>query len=98
MNFRERAQNYVPPPKIADIARIPIETEIYDDGEGVSPETNKGYTFSYMIINDKEVRVPESVISQLHDQMLANPNMVAFRVVKKGEGIMTKYTVIPIMN
>lgn len=97
MNIKEKAQNWVPPPKITDISRIPIEAEIFDDGEGVNPETDKPYTYSYMMLNDKEIRVPESVISQLKDQLKENPNMKAFKVTKKGEGILTRYTVVPIL-
>jgi hypothetical protein len=98
MNIRQRAEQYVPPPKINDLVRIPIDIEIYDDGEGINPESQKGYSYSYISVNDREIRVPESVISQLKEQLKENPEMAAFKVTKKGEGILSKYTVVPILK
>lgn len=98
MNIRDRAKTYVPPPKITDLPRIPLDVEIFDDGKGENPEDNKEYSYSYMIINDKEVRVPESVISQLQEQIKENESMVAFKVTKKGEGKQTRYMVVPIFG
>jgi len=95
--IKDMALNYVAPPKIADLKEIAVDVEMFDDGEGVNPETDKSYSYSYIIVNDKQVRVPDSVITQLQEQLKANPTMRAFKVNKKGEGIMTKYTVIPIL-
>ena len=98
MKIRDKANNWVPPPKITDIPKIPVDAEIYDDGEGINLETDKPYTYSYMMLNDKEIRVPDSVISQLHEQLKENPKMTYFKVTKKGEGLLTKYTVIPLLE
>lgn len=95
--IKDNAQNWKPKPKIADFDFIDINTVIYDDGEGVNPESDKPYTYSYIELNGFEVRIPDSVIAQLKDQLSVNPAMRGFKVSKKGEGIMTKYTVIPIL-
>lgn len=98
MNIKEKAEKYVAPPKINEISFIPIDTDIFDDGEGEDIETGKTYKYSYIMWNEKSVRVPESVISQLQDQLKANPSMAGFKVTTKGEGFQKKYTVLPIMQ
>lgn len=98
MNIRDKAKQYVPPPKINDIGIIPLDVPVYDDGEGIDIETGKTYKYSYMLFNDDEVRIPDSVISQLKEQILENPKMTAFKVSKKGLGKAARYTVVPIFE
>ena len=42
------------------------------------------------------VRVPNSVITGLHVLLKDNPNLKYFRVIKTGEGMNTRYTVLPV--
>lgn len=81
---------------IADLEVVSIDAVIYPDGIG-SDETGKEFTYSYLLINDEEYRVPNSVLTQLKELLQANPNLTKFKVKKSGEGLKTRYTVIPIL-
>lgn len=43
-----------------------------------------------------KVRVPNSVISGLHVLLKDNPDLKYFRVIKTGDGMNTRYTVLPV--
>lgn len=98
MKISDAAKNWKAPPKIQDLPEIPIDVEIYDDGEGENPETGKPYKFSYIILNDRQIRVPDSVLAQLQEQIAANPGMRAFKVKHNGKlGFESRFTIVPIL-
>jgi hypothetical protein len=97
-SIKDFAKDFVPKQtmNIADLPEITVDTPILDDGKG-QDKNGKEFTYKYIIKDEIEYRVPDSVISQLKDQMEANPNLVKFKVKKTGDGMLTKYTVLPIV-
>ena len=67
-------------------------------------QTNNGETFvikEVSLYNEEtdeadRVRVPNSVINGLHVLLKDDPDLQYFRVIKTGEGMNTRYTVIPV--
>jgi hypothetical protein len=80
---------------IADLAEVSASVDIYHDGMGTDGDGEE-FTYSYLEINGEEYRVAGSVIGQLKDLLEANPNLSRFKVKKTGEGLKTRYTVIPL--
>lgn len=79
---------------IADLEAVPtsseIKTETRKDRDG------EEYRVNYITLNGEEYRVPISVIEQLRGIIEANPNLSTFKVRKTGQGMATKYQVIPV--
>ena len=96
--LNEFAKDYVPKQtkNIADLDTVNVDAEIMHDGKGVDKDGEE-FTYSYLKVGNDEFRIPNSVIGQLKDILEANPKLTKFRVKKSGEGLGTRYTVIPIM-
>ena len=92
------AKDYIPKQtkNIADLEVVPTDADIMHDGKGVDKDGEE-FTYSYLKIGAEEYRIPNSVIGQLKDILEANPKSTRFKVKKSGEGLGTRYTVIPIM-
>lgn len=97
-SLRDTAKDFIPKQtkNIADLDIVSIEQEIFHDGKGIDND-DKEFSYSYIVVNKEEYRVPNSVIGQLKDLLSENPNLVKFKVKKSGEGLKTRYTTIPIM-
>ena len=73
-----------------------IKTEVRKDKD------KEDYEVSYLNLPTgkdnglEEHRVPNSVTEQLKTIMAEKPDMKSFKVVKEGENLNTKYTVIPL--
>lgn len=95
--LKETALDFTPKQtkNIADLDIVSVDFTIENDGKGTD---NDGvpFIYSYIKVNDEEYRVPASVIGQLKDHLKANPKMQNFKVNKSGEGLKTRYTVIPL--
>ena len=93
----ETAKAFVPKQtkNIADLSEVSVHAELKHDGKGID---NNGveFQYSYLFLNNEEYRVPASVIGQLKDLLEENKNLVKFKVKKTGEGLKTRYTVIPL--
>lgn len=96
--LKEYAKDFVPKQtkNIADLNEVSVDTQIYHDGKGTD-KNGEDFSYSYILLNGEEYRVPGAVIGQLKDQMEANPKMTKFKVKKTGEGLKTRYTVTPIL-
>lgn len=79
---------------IADLDIVKTDLEIKDetrqDSEG------KEYNVKFLTIDNEEYRVPPSVLDQLKAVLESKPALKTFQVRKTGEGLATKYQVIPI--
>ena len=75
-----------------DEVSIDMKTDIYvgvgDDG--------KAFNYYYIEVGDMKYRVPQSVLTQLKVIKEEKPDMKLFKVKKTGEGMNTRYTVIPL--
>jgi len=93
--LREEAKGYIPPQtlNIADLDKIPIDIELFD-GEG---KTTEGEVFKYKFakIDGKEYRVAGSIIGGIKAIMEKVPSLKSVSVIKQGQGMNTRYQVIP---
>ena len=96
VSLKEAAKVYQPRQtlNIADLPEVSVELNL-EDREGID---NEGKPFKYKIVNLNGVdyRVPGSVIGDLKALMEEKPNITKFKVIKKGAGMNTRYTVIPL--
>jgi hypothetical protein len=95
--LKDTALTYQPESKVKNIADLPqigIDFELKEleaiDNEG------KPFKYKYIEVNGEKFRVPGSVIGMIKDLLVENKNLSLFKVKKSGEGLKTRYTVIPI--
>ena len=92
----EHAQAYEPKrmKNIADLEAVStqqiVKSEVRKDND------NEDYEVTFIVIDSEEFRVPNSVLAQLKTMFKEKPDMKTFKVVKEGEGLNTKYTVVPL--
>lgn len=79
---------------IADLDSVSIDLELKEEivNEGKPDE----WSYKYFEQDDEKYKVPVSVLSQLKTHLENTPGLLTFRVNRKGEGLKTKYTVIPL--
>lgn len=92
--IREQVENYVPVEtlNISELKKVSTEVDIQLK-EGTTGE-GKAFSYFYIIVDDKQYRVPNSVLKQVRGQLDAKPESTLFKVNKTGEGLKTEYTVI----
>jgi len=94
--LKDTAKDYVPKQtkNIAELSEVSVDVDI-KDGEGLD---NEGQPFKYKFIeiNGESYRIPGSVIGQIKDLLDENSNLKRFKVKRTGEGLKTRYTVIPL--
>jgi len=90
-NLKEKAKEYEPKQvhNIAELESISTDSEVKSDEEAEFP-------YDYIEINNERYKVPTSVIASLKAILEENPSLKKFKVKKSGEGMNTKYTVIPL--
>lgn len=67
-----------------------VEQETFTNNEG------KEVTIKVVRVGKERYRVPQSVLNSLKVILEDNPNLRTFKVKKTGEGMDTRYTVIPL--
>jgi len=96
-NLKDTAKSYEPAHtfNIADLEVVSTDLNVmYDTGVD---KDGKEFTYGYIEVDGKQYRVPTSVIAQLKDIIEEKPDLQKFRVKKSGEGMNTRYTVIPLI-
>ena len=82
---------------ISELEEVPVDLNLEDDEFEVEKDgETKTVKQKVIQLNDEVYRVPNSVIEQLRVHIENNPNLVKFKVSKKGTGFDTRYTVIPL--
>ena len=85
---------------ISELKEIPTDLQILDDEFVIEKDKETGekkvVKQKVVILNDEKYRVPMSVIGDLKAILEKNPGMKKFSVSKKGSGLQTRYTVIPL--
>lgn len=94
--IRETAMAYEPKKtrNIADLDKVSVELQL-EDREGQDKD-NVVFKYKVAVIEGEEYRVPLKVIGDLKSILEASPDITHFRVLKKGQGVGTTYTVVPI--
>lgn len=79
---------------IADLSEVSVDLQL-EDREGMD---NEGKPFKYKVVNLNGIdyRVPGSVLGDLKAILEQKPSLLKFKVAKKGTGMNTRYTVIPL--
>lgn len=95
-SLKETAQAYeaAKTKNIANLEAVSVEQQIKKETR--QNKEGEDYIISFIIVDDEEYRVPNSVLEQLQTMLLEKPDMKTFKVSKKGEGLNTTYTVIPL--
>ena len=90
-SIKEKAQAYEPRQikNIADLDKISVDLDVLEDNEAEFP-------YLYALIEGERHKVPVTVLSALKDILAENSELKSFKVKKTGEGLKTKYTVIPL--
>jgi len=95
--MKEAAQNYQPQTtrNISELPEVNIEEMQLEDREAMD---NEGKPFKYKVIleNGEEYRVPGSVIGSIKGILEKKPDLKRISVSKQGQGMQTRYTVIPL--
>lgn len=93
--LRETAQEYEPPQtlNIAELDKIPIDIELYD-GEGKKAD-GETFAYKYAKIDGKDYRVAGSIIGGIKAILKKMPSLKFVTVIKQGQGMNTRYQVIP---
>ena len=91
-NVKDEAMGYEPKAKVKNISELPsVETDV-----AVLEDTEAEFPYKYIEIEGERYRVPLSVLGSLKAILEENPNLKKFKVKKSGEGMETRYTVIPL--
>ena len=92
----EEAKAYEPQrmKNIVDLEAVSVQQEFKKEDR--LDQTKEKYTVSFIVIDNEEYRVPNSVLEQLQTLIKEKPDMTSFKVSKKGEGLNTTYQVIPL--
>lgn len=95
-SIKEEANQYEPPKtkNITDLEKVSVDLTL-QDREGKDNNGEK-FTYKVIIVDGEEYRVPGSVIGGLKGILEKKADLKFFSVSKQGEGMNTRYTVIPI--
>ena len=93
--LREEAQAYKPQQmkNITELEVIRTDLEVKEETFGEGAETFIAKTFE---VDGEKYRIPVSVLNGLKAILEKKPDLKTFQVAKSGQGMSTKYTVIPL--
>ena len=78
---------------ITELQQVSTELKVLS---GSFKKDGEEIKYNYIEVNGEEYRVPQSVLNALKVILEDNPNLKTFKVKKTGEGMDTRYTVIPL--
>lgn len=95
-SLKEEATSYEAPTtkNIVDLEVVRTDLELQDR----TGKDSNGEEFRYkvIVVEGVDYRVPTSVLGNLKAILKENSNLTSFKVTKMGDGMNTKYTVIPL--
>ncbi len=93
--LKEEAQDYVPQQtkNIADLPEVDVDL-VLEDRTGKDKD-QKEFSYKVIVVEGEDYRVPGKVLGDLKSIMEKKPGLKKFAVSKKGIGLNTQYTVIP---
>jgi hypothetical protein len=96
-NIKDTAKAYQPKKtrNITELEVVNLETLQVEVRTGVDKE-GKEFNYSVVLKNGEEFRIPDSVLGSIKTFLEVKPNMKTVRVLKKGQGLNTEYSVIPL--
>lgn len=97
--LKEQAKAYEPPQpmkNIADLDQVLVDFEL--ETKTGTDKDGKEFSYKYIMAKGEHYRVPNTVLKQLKVHLEANPHLITFKVIKKGAGMETEYTVVPLAS
>ena len=100
--LRESAKAYEPPQtrNVTELEALSLDVPIVlrKGKKKATSENPQGEEYEYhvAVVLGEDYRVPDSVLNQIKTIMESKPNLKTVKVVKKGSGLNTVYTVIPL--
>lgn len=91
-SLKDEAKAYEPKAKVKNIS----ELQTVDTDFAMLEDTEAEFPYNYIEVNNERYKVPASVLANLKAILEENPNLKKFKVKKSGEGMDTRYTVIPL--
>lgn len=94
MDLKEAANKFEPKTtkNIADLEIVRTDYPI-QDREGLDQD-GKIFKYKVVLVGTDEFRVPNSVLADIKSILAAKPNLKTIKVIKKGTGLNTKYSVV----
>ena len=94
--LREEALEYEPKATriVSDLEYIDISWETFT--KEATTQSGEKFKYKYIVFGGEHYRVPWVVLDDLQTILKENKHLKYFKVIKKGEGITTKYKVIPL--
>lgn len=94
--IKEQAMEYEPQQthNIADLKEVEVN-HVLEDREGKDGE-GKTFRYKVVVIDGEDYRIPNKVLGDLKAILEKKPDLKKFAVTKKGQGLQTQYTVIPL--
>lgn len=96
MDLKEAANKFEPKTtkNIADLEVVRVDYPV-QDREGLDQD-GKVFKYKVILVGEEEFRVPNSVLADIKSILTAKPTLKTVKVIKKGTGMNTKYSVIPL--
>lgn len=93
--LKESAKDYTPQQtkNIADLPEVSVELAL-EDREGRNKD-GEAFSYKVIVVDGEDYRVPGKVLGDLKSILEKKPTLKKFAVSKKGSGLNTQYTVIP---
>jgi hypothetical protein len=88
----DEAKNFESKAKVNNIADLQSVSTDLDVKEALDAE----FPYKYVLVDGQKYRVPASILGSLKAILEENPKLSKFKVKKSGEGMETRYTVIPL--
>lgn len=79
---------------VSDLEYIDLQWEVYT--KEATTQNGEKFVYKYVVVGGEHYRVPFVVLDDIQTILKENPNLRYFKVVKKGEGLTTKYKTIPL--
>jgi len=94
--LKDEAKEYVPQQtkNIADLPEVSTSLPV-EERTGVD-KNNVEYKYKVVVVDGEDYRVPGKVLGDLKAILEKKANLAKFAVTKKGTGLQTQYTVIPL--
>ena len=95
--IKEEALAYEPQQikNIAELKEVDVNL-VLETREGVNKETSEPFKYKVAIIDGEDYRIAGKILGDLKAILEKKPNLKKFAVTKKGSGLSTQYTVIPL--
>ena len=95
-NIKETAQAFEPKQtkNVADLPKLDLHW-LVEDRVGTDKDGNQ-FEYKVVVYDGDEYRIPSSVLNAIKTILEAKPDQQFVKVVKKGTGMNTEYTVIQV--